>query len=410
MKVARIIGRLNVGGPARHVIWLTQALQDKDFQTALIAGSVPEGEEDMSWFAAAHGVESTYIPEMSRELSVKDGVALWKIYRQLKQETPDIVHTHTAKAGTVGRVAGFFYRWLTWKTLLGRPRPVKFVHTYHGHVFHSYYGRGKTQFFLFIEKALARLATDKIIVISAQQYREIHEQFGIGKVRQFQIVPLGLDLAPFENSSAKRHLLREEIGAEPEELLIGLVGRLTEIKNHSLFLKVAALYKNQTTGLPPMRFVVVGDGHLRGALEKEAADLQITDIVKFLGNRNDTDVFYSGLDIIALTSHNEGTPLSLIEAMANSRPVISTEVGGVVDLVGETIEEHGNFALCERGMRVAPDDAEAFFKALTWLAQNKKLREELGIRGKTFVTSNYSKERLIGEIKDLYCDLFQEKG
>jgi hypothetical protein len=137
MKIARIIARLNVGGPAQHVVWLTEALQDDNFQTVLLTGTLPEGEEDMSWFAAAHGVEPHYIPEMTREVSAKDAISLWKIYREFKRETPDIIHTHTAKAGTIGRIAGFFYRWLTWNTLLGKPRPVKFVHTYHGHVFHS---------------------------------------------------------------------------------------------------------------------------------------------------------------------------------------------------------------------------------------------------------------------------------
>jgi glycosyltransferase involved in cell wall biosynthesis len=410
-KIVRIIARLNVGGPARHVVWLTQALQNEEFDSVLVSGIPPEGEEDMGWFADAHGVRPHYIEEMSRELSAKDAVSLWKVYREFKREKPDVVHTHTAKAGTIGRVAGFFYRWLTWKTLAGKPRPVRFVHTYHGHVFHSYYGRRKTQFFLFIEKALARLVTDKIIVISSQQYSEIHEQFAVGKAGQFQIVPLGLDLAPFENSLEKRHLLREELGAAPNELLVGLVGRLTEIKNHSLFLKVAALYKkNPDPGLPPMRFVVIGDGHLRASLEKEAADLGVADVVAFLGNRNDTDVFYAGLDIVALSSYNEGTPLSLIEAMANALPVISTEVGGVIDLVGSRVEEKKDFSICERGICVAPNEAEAFFQGLIYLAQNEQLRAELGRRGKSFVVSSYSKERLVTEIKDLYCDLFREKG
>ena len=151
---------------------------------------------------------------MSRELSPKDIVSLWKIYRQIRREKPDIIHTHTAKAGTVGRVAGFLYRWLTPKTLIGKPRRVKLVHTYHGHVFHSYYGASKTKIFLFIEKTLARLATDKIVVISDQQYREIHEKFGVGKKEQFQIIPLGIDLAPFADWQSKRNILREEIGAD----------------------------------------------------------------------------------------------------------------------------------------------------------------------------------------------------
>lgn len=411
MKIARIIARLNVGGPARHVIWLARELQTDDFETVLLTGTVPEGEEDMGWFADAHGVKPIFIPEMSRELSPQDAISLWKVYGYLRREKPDIVHTHTAKAGTVGRVAGFFYRWLTWKTLIGKPRPVKFVHTYHGHVFHSYYGRRKTQIFLLIEKTLARLATDKIVVISDQQFSEIHEQFKVGKRRQFQVVPLGIDLAAFEKHQEKRRLLREEIGAGANEIVIGLVGRLTEIKNHSLFLKVAGLYKkNRGDDTPRMRFVIVGDGHLRPALEKEAADLGLSDIVIFLGNRNDADVFYAGMDIVALTSRNEGTPLSLIEAMANARPVISTAVGGVVDLLGEARAAGNGFTICERGVNTQPDNAEGFFAGLDHLARDAKLRGELGGRGERFVHSNYSKERLFGEIKSLYNDLLHKKG
>jgi glycosyltransferase involved in cell wall biosynthesis len=411
MKIARIIARLNVGGPARHVVWLTTGLQNEEFQSVLLTGTVPEGEENMSWFAEENGVSPRYIPEMSRELSALDVISLWKVYREFLREKPDVVHTHTAKAGTIGRIAGFFYRWLTWKTLVGRPRRVKFVHTFHGHVFHSYYGRRKTQFFLFIEKILARLSTDKIVVISRRQFEEIHEEFGVGKSGQFQIIPLGIDLSQFEQAQEKRRLLREEIGAREDEILVGLIGRLTEIKNHSLFLKAAQIYKQRQNGdLPKLRFLIVGDGHLRKTLEKEAGDLNVQDIVSFLGNRIDTDVIYAGLDIVALTSNNEGTPLSLIEGMANARAVISTAVGGVFDLLGEMIEEKDGFTICERGLRSAPKDAEAFFKGLIYLAKNEKLRDETGQRGRDFVFSNYSKERLITEIKQLYCELFREKG
>ncbi|MGI8468711.1 MAG: glycosyltransferase [Pyrinomonadaceae bacterium] len=410
MKVVRIIARLNVGGPARHVVWLSQALQNTEFQSVLLTGTVSEGEEDMNWFAAAHDVEPFYIPEMSRELSMKDAVSLWKVFQRLRREKPNVVHTHTAKAGTIGRAAGFLYKWLSPKTLIGKPRRVKFIHTYHGHVFHSYYGRRKTQLFLFIEKILARLATDKIIVISNQQFEEIHERFGVGKRAQFKIVPLGIDLAPFAENQTKQNILREEIGAESDEILVGLVGRLTEIKNHSLFLKVAKLFKElKNESFPKLRFIIIGDGNLRESLEKEAADLDVKDIVTFLGNRNDTDIFYAGLDIVALTSHNEGTPLSLIEAMANARPVISTAVGGVVDLLGAAVKETKDFTVCERGIKIVPNDAGKFLSGLIYLAKDKNLRDESSRRGQNFVISNYSKERLISEIKDLYRDLFDEK-
>jgi len=406
MKILRIIARLNVGGPARHVIWLTKELKDDEFQTVLIAGTVPAGEENMGYFAEQNGVKPVFIEEMSRELSLRDAVSLYKIYRRIGHEKPDIIHTHTAKAGTVGRTAAFLYRWLTWSSLIGRPRKVLIVHTFHGHVFHSYYGKLKTKVFIAIEKILARFATDKIIAISPQQLKEIHHDTGIGRESQFAIVPLGIDLAPFCNSKARRRVTREEIEAAEGELLIGLVGRLTEIKNIPLFLKVAALYSRHFgTDLPKLRFIIVGDGHLRKTLEDEAKHLGIGQNVTFLGNRTDTEVVYAGLDIVALTSFNEGTPMSLIEAMASGRAVISTVVGGVVDLLGEIEESRDGFNVCSRGIGVEPGSAESFINGLNYLMKNEKLREIMGARGRKFVETEYSKDRLVKDIRELYRDL-----
>ncbi len=406
MKILRIIARLNVGGPARHVVWLTAGLQDSEFQSTLVAGRVPDGEEDMAYLAEQNGVIPVFIDEMSRELSIKDAVSLIKIFRRMRLEKPDIVHTHTAKAGTVGRLAAFFYRWLTWKTLIGKPRRVRVVHTFHGHVFHSYYGKFKTDVFIAIEKILARFATDKIIVISTQQLREIQGVFGIGRIGQFKVVPLGIDLEPYKKSVTKRDDFRRELGAGDDEVLVGFVGRLTEIKNISLYLEAAELYvKANESDLPKARFIIVGDGHLRKNLEGEALERGIGDNVNFLGNRTDVEAIYAGLDIVALTSLNEGTPLSLIEAMAAERAVISTAVGGVVDLLGEEIEAREDFTVCERGITVAPNSASGFMNGLIYLVKNEKLRESLTARAGHFVRTTYSKDRLIGDIRELYRDL-----
>src|SRR6185503_6088836 len=292
MKIIRIIARLNVGGPARHVVWLAEALGNGEFKTTLLAGSVPPGEDDMGYFAAEKGVEPVYIPEMSREISFSDLRSLFKIYRALKREQPDIVHTHTAKAGTLGRSAALLYKWLTPATLLGRPRQVKVVHTFHGHVFHSYYSRSKTRIFIAIERLLARVATDRIIVLSEQQRQEINEKFGIGRPYQFSIIPLGIDvgkLATVDDST--RIQSRKSLSAGDREFAVGYVGRLTEIKNLPLLLESAAL----------------------------------------LGARSDIADIYHAMDVVVITSFNEGTPLSLIEAMAAGKAVISTGVGGVRD-------------------------------------------------------------------------------
>jgi len=413
MKIVRIIARLNVGGPARHVAWLTAALRAAGHESVLVAGVVPPGEEDMTYFAAAQGIEPLIIREMSREISAKDAVTIWKLYRLLRRERPDIVHTHTAKAGTAGRIAGFLYRWLTPLALIKRPRRCRFVHTYHGHVFHSYYGQWKTRIFLSIEKILARVATDRIVVISRQQYREIHEEYGVGRKNQFAIIPLGLDLDAFRDWRVRREMLRAELTKnEDDALLVGIVGRLTEIKNHTLFLRAAWLHKQnyaETNKRQRVRFVIIGDGHLRTALEAQVASLGLCDDVVFTGTRHDPENFYPALDIVALTSLNEGTPLTLIEAMANERACIATAVGGVVDLFGESVDTLSDsrnvYAVCERGVLVRANDEQGFCAGLMRLIGDEALRHKLGTMARRFVEQYYSKERLIADITKLYEEL-----
>lgn len=404
-KIVRIIARLNVGGPARHVVWLNEALEDDEFESILLTGSVPEGEEDMGYFADKYGVKPIFIEEMSRELSPKDVISLWKVYKEILRNKPDILHTHTAKAGTVGRVAGFFYRWLTPGTLIGKPRKLKIVHTFHGHVFHSYYGKTKTSVFLFIERMLARFASDKIVVISGQQKEEIHKTFAIGREDQFQVIPLGIDFEAFGRSEKGREKFRNEIGADEDEVLVGLVGRITGIKNIEMFLQVAHKFNETNETGVCVKFIVIGDGNLRGDLESRAADLGISENVVFTGSREDPEVFYAGLDIVALTSLNEGTPLSLIEAMAAEKPVISTMVGGVPDLLGAEKEKFEEFTVCERGIAVESTDISGFYSGLKHLVSDRALRIELAKSGYEFVHAGYSKARLVEDIKKLYRSL-----
>jgi glycosyltransferase involved in cell wall biosynthesis len=427
MKIVRVIARLNVGGPAKHVVWLSK-LQTPHWESLLVAGTVPQGEDDMGYFAAELGVTPVFVPEMSREISVNDALTVWKLYQLFRRERPDIVHTHTAKAGTVGRVAGLFYRWLTPKALIGRPRACHFVHTYHGHIFHSYYGPLKTRVFLLIEKVLAKLGTDRIVVLSEQQRREINEEFGVGNPRQFSIIPLGIDLGVFADWEERGQSFRAEFALGADDILVGIVGRLTEVKNHELFLRAAALFKNEFTKAgSTVRFVIIGDGALRNVLEQQAQSLGVADEVIFTGSRRDLENVYPALDIVALTSRNEGTPLTLIEAMANARPVISTAVGGVVDLLGEPLvsspsgsvssrgqpawgsSDRGSFQVCQRGVSVSPNDAHGFAAGLARLVDDATLRRETGARGLQFVTRQYSKERLLEDIENLYTELVDRK-
>ena len=403
MKILRIIARLNVGGPARHVVWLTEALQDDEFQTTLIAGSVPSGEDDMGYFADEKGVKPIYLREMSREISPSDLRSLLKLFRHIKAEKPDIIHTHTAKAGTLGRIAGFMYRWVTWSTLIGRPRPLRIIHTFHGHVFHSYYSPLKTRVFLTIERALAR-ASDRIIVLSDQQLDEINSKFRVGRPDRFSIVPLGIDVDKFNSESITRTRLRAEIGIRDGDVVIGFVGRLTEIKNISLLLRTAALLRDRGN----VRFVIVGDGHLRRSLEQEAKSIGADQNTVFVGNRTNVAQIYSAIDIVALTSLNEGTPLSLIEAMAAGKAVISTGVGGVRDLLGPAVDERLGFTVCERGIRIESFEPADFRSGLAYLIENQQARAEIAVRGRDHVRLTYSKQRLIDDIKRLYRELNSE--
>ena len=412
MKIVRVIARLNVGGPSKHVIWLTKGMQNSECESLLVAGTVPPGEDDMGYFATEQGVSPIFVSQMSREISLKDALTIWKLYRLFVRERPDIVHTHTAKAGTVGRVAGLLYRWLTPNLFLGHPRGCRFVHTYHGHIFHSYYGPLKTQLFLSIEKTLALLITDRIVVISEQQRREINGEFGVGRADQFAVIPLGLDLGVFADWKERGQSFREELGLGTGDILVGIVGRLTEIKNHELFLRAVADFKTrvwrQSTG-GVVRFVVIGDGALRARLEQIAASLDLSEDVKFAGSRRNLEDLYPALDIVALTSLNEGTPLTLIEAMANARPVISTDVGGVIDLLGDPVSEDSGtlFVMRQRGLSVPPNDAAAFADGLGRLVDDCTLRREIGERGLQFVQSNHSKDRLLEDARALYADLLR---
>lgn len=411
MKILRVIARLNVGGPARHVVWLSEGLKSLGHETVLVTGVVPPGEDDMNYFAEAAGIRPITIRHMSREISPNDLFAAWKIYRLMLREQPDIVHTHTAKAGAVGRLAGLMYRWLTPSALVGRPRRCRFVHTFHGHVFHSYYGPAKTKLFLAIERGLARTITNRIVVVSEQQREEINERFRVGRREQFEVIPLGLDLQVFSNWRARRARVRAELRATESDVLIGIVGRLTEVKNHEMFLRAAARLREMIAGESAgrrVRFIIIGDGRLRSSLESKARELGLTEAVLFLGTRNDPEDFYSAMDIVALTSLNEGTPLTLIEAMANERPIIASAVGGVVDLLGPRVSEADGYTLCERGISVKSGDVESFARGLLRLLNDDALRARVSAAGRDFVRAKYGKDRLIRDISNLYERLLAE--
>ncbi|HKQ91092.1 MAG TPA: glycosyltransferase [Blastocatellia bacterium] len=400
IRVVRIIDRLNVGGPAKHVTWLTAGLDPGRFETTLITGVVPESEGDMSYFARAAGVEPIVIEEMGRELSLGDVVVIFKILRELFRLKPHIVHTHKSKAGAVGRVAATIYKWLTPAALRLRPRELGVVHTYHGHVFHSYYGAAKTRLFIAIERALARLCADRIVAISERQRDEICRSFKVGRFEQFTVIPLGIDFDEIDSRSGR---LRREIGVGADDVLVGVVGRLCEVKNHAMLIESAAKMKAAGTA-----FVIVGDGHLRAKLETQARAAGLDGSVIFTGFRGDAASLYAEFDIAALTSLNEGTPLALIEAMRCGCAAASTEVGGVADLMGRRRETLDGFTVWDHGVTAPSRDVEAFTNGLKYLIERPCLRRKMGERGRAFVSSRLSKGRLVGDIENLYRGLIHD--
>lgn len=404
VRIIRIIDRLNIGGPAKHVTWLSAGLDPVQFDTSLVAGTVSPHEGDMTDLARDAEVSLTIFKEMGRELGWRDALVIGKLLRMFWKIKPDIVHTHKAKAGAVGRIAAWLYKWLTPSLLWLRPRPLAVIHTYHGHIFHSYYSPTKTQFFVWIERFLAWLVTDRIIVISAQQRCEIHEQFGIGRAEQFRIVPLGIDCDEAEQRATSLSL-RDESGLMPQETVIGVVGRLCAVKHHALLLRAVATLLTEPAYEQGLRLFVIGDGELRQELEALARQLRIADRVVFTGFRSNAVALYQELDVVALTSLNEGTPLTLIEAMNQGRAVVATEVGGVVDILGQRQGRSDGFTIWEHGVTAPSQDAQTFAQALRYLLERPALRREMGQRGRLFVRTKLSRERLLQDIAALYQEL-----
>lgn len=398
IKVLRIITRLNIGGPAIHTILLTEGLDKNRFGFLFVCGSIDKSEGDMLYYSLQKNIRPIFIPELKRELNfLNDIIAFKKIYDIIKIERPDIIHTHTAKAGTLGRLSGILYNFLHRQ----KPRRIKLIHTFHGHIFEGYFGRFKTKLFILIERILA-FFTCKIISVSESLKKELIS-LKIAKEDKIAVIRLGLELDNFLK------ILSEDNHRDDSVLNIGIVGRLVPIKNHRLFLEVAAKVISDNPKRQ-LKFQIIGDGELKEELHEYARKLGIDKQVNFLGWQKDLMSIYSSLDIVALTSINEGTPVSLIEAMASGKPVVATDAGGVRDLLGKEadigIMPNANFKLLERGIIVQPHDSFGFAKALHLLLENNELRQSIGVAARSFVATEFRKERLIKDIEDLYNRIY----
>lgn len=401
IKIVRILGRLNIGGPAIHAVLLTEGLNEGLFRSILVTGMIGKSEGDMLHVAQRCGVVPVLIPELGREISWQnDLVALWKLYRLLIRERPDIVHTHTAKAGTLGRIAAVLAR-----------VPIRF-HTFHGHVFHDYFGPLKTQLFLVIERLLA-LVTTRIIAISETQKAELSKRYRIAAAGKFSVIPIGLDLASLLRGRGGLH--RRMAGDAAREVVIGFVGRLVPIKNAAMAIEAfERLLSREGAGLH-LRLVVAGDGELRSVLEAQVRQAGIEQQVQFIGWQKDVSQLYSQFDLVVLTSLNEGTPVALIEAMAAGLPFVATEVGGVPDLMagkGKVRQTRGShpITIFSNGILVKPDDVEGFATAVAVLVRDFEHMRCMGLEGRRFVEERFMADRLLSDIRGLYQTCLDDRA
>jgi glycosyltransferase involved in cell wall biosynthesis len=378
----RVIARMNLGGPAHQASYLSGRRFHPDrYQTLLVHGQPAPGEESMADLAEREGAKTRYLPSLRQPVNpLHDTRALAEIGRIARGFQPDLVHTHTAKAGFLGRSAGI---------LAVRPRPV-LVHTFHGHVLEGYFGNAKTAVYRGLERSLAR-RTDRLIGVSGQTVDDL-VRLGVAPKEKFSVIPLGLDLGPFAAMGPESGLaLREQLGLPAERMLLAFVGRIVPIKRLDLLLRAFARARK---GGADAHLALVGDGEERARFEALAAELGTGDAVSFLGYRRDLTDIAAAADVAILSSDNEGTPVWLIEAGAAGVAAIATDVGGTSEVVTP-----------ETGILVPPGDEAALSAAITELAAHPERRREMGVRARAHVLARYSVDRLIADIDALYREL-----
>jgi glycosyltransferase involved in cell wall biosynthesis len=381
IRVLRVIARLNVGGPALHVSYLARGLAGRGYETTLVAGDVGRGEESMAFVAEQAGVDVVRLPGLSRELSpLRDLVATVRLAGMIRRLRPDIVHTHTAKAGAVGRVAAL---------LAGRRRPVV-VHTFHGHVLRGYFGTAGSLLFRAIETVLGRF-TDSLVAVSPEVRDEL-VSMGVAPASRFSVVRLGIELQPRVRCEDEPAALRHRYGIGPDRFVVGWFGRMTAVKRTEDLLDALAALRER--GIDAL-LLLVGDGTDRERLEQLAHGRGLAKSCLFAGYQEDVAPWYAVCDAVVLTSANEGTPVTIIEALAAGRPVVATNVGGVRDVVDEGVS----------GFLVRSGDTHAIAERLEMLARDPERRSAMGEAGRTRVLERYAVSRLVDDVDALYRDL-----
>jgi glycosyltransferase involved in cell wall biosynthesis len=377
-----VIARLNVGGPAHHATLLTNRLDPACFETLLLFGAVGPREEELPFALRGESARGIRLPALSPEVApVRDVRAFGGALRAAQAFQPDIVHTHTAKAGFVGRAAA----------LCLRARPA-IVHTYHGHVLESYFGPLRSGLYREAERRLASI-TNRLIAVS-EQTRDDLVRLHVAPAAKFSVVPIGLDLTSFAACGKdERSRSRRILGVGDDEVVVGFWGRLVPIKRVDVLLRAVA---HAHRAIPTIRLIVAGDGEERLRLENLASELGIAGRVSFLGFRTDVADLAAATDIAALSSDNEGTPVSLIESGAAALPCVATDVGGVDEIVTP-----------QTGLLVPAGHHEAFAEALVQLASDPEARQRMGQAARGHVITRYGIDRLVADIEKLYRELLR---
>ena len=387
IRVTRIIARLNIGGPAVHIANLMAGLDPERFESRLVTGRPGPGEGDMGYlFKQEDFVPPVVLPTLGRSLHpLRDLQTVLKLVPILRRQRPHIVETHTAKAGFVGRVAA---------RLAGVP---VVLHVFHGHVFYGYFGTLQTRAFIGIERFLARW-TDRVITISPAQCRDIAHIYHIAPPDKVVVVPLGLELRPFVAASPARCSAgRIALGVPQDVPLVGYVGRLTPVKNPTLFSFVA---QRVLESVPEARFVVVGDGELRADVERQIASLGLSERIALAGWQREMPPIYAALDALVLPSLNEGTSVTAIEAMAAGVPVVATAVGGMPDLVADG----------RTGLLAPSGDVEALARRVVQVLREPQWARTLALAGQESVLARFGVGRLVSDMESLYTSVLEEKG
>lgn len=390
MRILRIINRFNLGGPTFNAAYLSRYMPD-EFETLLVGGKKDYSEDNSLHIIDRLELEPIIIPEMKREVNPLDDLRSYrKICEMIEDFKPDVIHTHASKAGALGRLAG---------RNMNVPH---LVHTFHGHVFHSYFGAITTGVYKGVERYLAARSS-KIIAISEKQKHELVNIYNIADEKKVTVVNLGFELDKFqEDFEVKRQSFRDFYQLDEDTIAIGIVGRLVPIKNHQMFLRAIDYVLKHSN--KKIRAFIIGDGEMRPELERYTEELGIKfnnpeidpeDNLTFTSWIKDIDVVNAGIDIAALTSKNEGTPVSLIEAQAANRPIVSTNVGGIEDIVKRD----------ETALLSAANDQDAFNKNLLELVENEEFRKSLGSKGWESVKTRFHYSRLVKDIAELYHSL-----